>query len=301
MTIGRGLLAGVALDALTGDPRRGHPVAAFGRAAGALERRLYADSKVRGAVFAGVCVLGAAGPGSPPPAVARCRVAAATWAVLGGTSLAREGLAMGESLEAGDVEAARARLPHLCGRDPDGLDPKELARATVESIAENTSDAAVAPLLWGAVAGVPGLLGYRAVNTLDAMVGYRAPLRELRLGRRATRRRRQLGAGPAHRAAHRGVRAARRRLAARGVRASCAATAAGTPARTPGAARRRSPGRSGVRLGGVNVYGDAASSTGPSSVTAARRSRPTSAAPSGCPVRSRLAAAVLAAAVGHLP
>jgi adenosylcobinamide-phosphate synthase len=82
---------------------------------------------------------------------------------------------MGEFLEAGDVEAARERLPHLCGRDPGALGPKELTRATVESIAENTSDAAVAPLLWGAVLGVPGLLGYRAVNTLDAMVGHRSP------------------------------------------------------------------------------------------------------------------------------
>lgn len=176
MTIETGLLAGVALDALTGDPRRGHPVAAFGRTAAALERRLYADSKKRGAVFAGVCVLGAAGLAAVPRVRRSALVtAAATWAVLGGTSLAREGRAMERALEAGDLDAARARLPHLCGRDPGGLGAKELTRATVESIAENTSDAAVAPLCWGAVLGVPGLLGYRAVNTLDAMVGHRSP------------------------------------------------------------------------------------------------------------------------------
>ncbi|GAB2848216.1 cobalamin biosynthesis protein [Actinoallomurus bryophytorum] len=181
MTIERGLVAGVVLDALTGDPRRGHPVAAFGRVAGGLERRMYADSKARGAVFAGLCVLGAAGMGATGiGAVAGTRrtsllTAAATWAVLGGTSLAREGRAMGEALESGDLEAARIRLPHLCGRDPAALDAKELARATVESVAENTSDAAVAPLFWGAVLGVPGLLAYRAVNTLDAMVGHRSP------------------------------------------------------------------------------------------------------------------------------
>ena len=72
------------------------------------------------------------------------------------------------------IEHARRRLPHLCGRDPAYLDAEGLARATVESVAENTSDAVVAPLFWGAVAGVPGLVGYRAVNTLDAMVGHKS-------------------------------------------------------------------------------------------------------------------------------
>ncbi|MCP2341982.1 cobalamin biosynthesis protein CobD [Actinomadura rupiterrae] len=76
-------------------------------------------------------------------------------------------------LEEGDLVAARGRLGHLCARDPAGLGADELARATVESIAENTSDASIAPLVWGAVAGVPGLVAYRAANTLDAMVGYR--------------------------------------------------------------------------------------------------------------------------------
>jgi adenosylcobinamide-phosphate synthase len=74
----------------------------------------------------------------------------------------------------GELAAARQRLSHLCGRDPSGLDADEIARAAMESVAENTCDAVVAPLLWGALAGVPGLLGYRAVNTLDAMVGHRS-------------------------------------------------------------------------------------------------------------------------------
>src|SRR2546428_11566738 len=93
---------------------------------------------------------------------------------------------MAVSLEAGDLGAARRRLPNLCGRDPSTLDPSELARATVESVAENTSDAVVAPLLWGAVAGVPGLVAYRVVNTLDAMVGHRSE-RYLRFGWAAAR------------------------------------------------------------------------------------------------------------------
>jgi adenosylcobinamide-phosphate synthase len=105
---------------------------------------------------------------------------------LGGTTLAREAGALAGELGEGRLEAARRRLPHLCGRDPAGLDEKQLCRATVESVAENTSDAVVAPLLWGVVGGVPGLLAYRAVNTLDAMVGHR-DARYLRFGWAAAR------------------------------------------------------------------------------------------------------------------
>jgi adenosylcobinamide-phosphate synthase len=102
-------------------------------------------------------------------------MAVTMWTVLGGRSLRREAAAMAEALNTGDLAGARSRLPHLCGRDPSTLDTGELARATVESVAENTSDAEVGPLVWGAIAGIPGLVGYRAVNTLDAMVGHRNP------------------------------------------------------------------------------------------------------------------------------
>ncbi|HEY9303064.1 MAG TPA: CobD/CbiB family cobalamin biosynthesis protein, partial [Mycobacterium sp.] len=93
---------------------------------------------------------------------------------LGGTSLARTGLAMGDLLSRDDVEGARRLLPSLCGRDPERLDAAGLTRAAVESVAENTSDAHVAPLLWATVGGVPLVLGYRAVNTLDSMIGHRS-------------------------------------------------------------------------------------------------------------------------------
>ena len=115
--------------------------------------------------------------------------AVATWAVLGGTSLAAHGKTLAALLDVpprSDLEAARALIPALCGRDPQLLDAAGMARAGTESMAENTSDAAVAPLLWGAVAGIPGLLGYRAINTFDAMVGYRSP-RYLRFGWAAAR------------------------------------------------------------------------------------------------------------------
>ncbi|WP_037843231.1 cobalamin biosynthesis protein [Streptomyces sp. NRRL F-5126] len=186
---GLGLLA----DAVFGDPRRGHPVAAFGRAAGALERLLWRDDRARGALYAAACAGGAVGCAALAARAVRGRdgasvllTAASVWAVVGGTSLAREASLVGASLAAGDIGAARARLPHLCGRDPEGLDARQLARAVVESVAENTSDAVVGALVWGAVAGVPGLAGFRAVNTLDAMVGHRSP-RHLRFGWAAAR------------------------------------------------------------------------------------------------------------------
>jgi adenosylcobinamide-phosphate synthase len=170
------LALGVLADAVLADPARRHPVAGFGRFAGVVERIAWRDSRASGVAYIAVCV------GVPVAGALLARrvggetvlTAAATWAVLGGTSLGREADLMARHLATGDLEAARSRLSHLCARDPSHLGEKELTRATVESVAENTGDAVVAPLLWGAIAGVPGLVGYRAVNTLDAMVGYRS-------------------------------------------------------------------------------------------------------------------------------
>jgi adenosylcobinamide-phosphate synthase len=177
-----GLLLGVAADSVFGDPRRRHPVAGFGKVAQWAERLTYRDQKLPGVVHAvglSAAVVSAGvfleRLGAQRPVVRMVTTAAATWVVLGGASLAREGTAIGADLDGGNIEAARDRLPALCGRDPSRLNGGELARAAVESVAENTSDAIVAPLLWGAVAGVPGLIGYRAVNTLDAMIGHRSP------------------------------------------------------------------------------------------------------------------------------
>jgi adenosylcobinamide-phosphate synthase len=177
-----GATAGLIGDALFGDPRRGHPVAAFGRAAVAVERLLLRDHRGWGALYTAVCAGGAAGSAALAARCVRDRriasftlTAAATWAVVGGTSLGREARAIGRALAEGDIERARERLPHLCGRDPQSLDSHQIARAVVESVAENTSDAVVGALVWGALAGVPGLVGFRAVNTLDAMVGHTSP------------------------------------------------------------------------------------------------------------------------------
>ena len=82
-------------------------------------------------------------------------LAAATWVSLGGTSLTRTGLAIADDLDRDDIIAARELLPSLCGRDPAHLDHAGLTRAALESIAENTSDAQVAPLVWAASCGRP--------------------------------------------------------------------------------------------------------------------------------------------------
>jgi len=174
-----GLLIGYAADRLLGDPQRYHPVAGFGTTASALERLLYANSRARGLVHNALLVGGAVAFGvlaersTSRPGARTATTAVATWLVLGGRSLEREAEAVHSYLSAGDLPGARVQLTRLVGRDTSHLDTAEISRAVIESVAENTSDAVVAPLLWGAVIGVPGLLGYRAANTLDAMVGHR--------------------------------------------------------------------------------------------------------------------------------
>ncbi|MFW6205461.1 MAG: adenosylcobinamide-phosphate synthase CbiB, partial [Actinomycetota bacterium] len=99
--------------------------------------------------------------------------AAVTWAALGGRSLERNAARVGALVAAADMDGARARLPTLVGRDPTRLEASEVCRAAIESVAENTVDAVIGPVFWGAVAGPAGVAAYRAVNTLDAMVGHR--------------------------------------------------------------------------------------------------------------------------------
>jgi adenosylcobinamide-phosphate synthase len=188
-----GLALGYLADQLFGDPRRGHPVAAFGAAATWLERRCYTDRRVAGLMYTSALVGAAAALGAVlerlvgnRPAARTMVTALATWSVLGGRSLGREAVTIAGQLAGGELLAARAQVRNLVGRETADLSAAEVARATVESVAENASDAVVAPLLWGAFAGVPGLFGYRAINTLDAMIGHRSP-RYLRFGWAAAR------------------------------------------------------------------------------------------------------------------
>ncbi|CDP89247.1 MULTISPECIES: cobalamin biosynthesis protein [Mycolicibacterium] len=171
-----GIAAGFLADLLLGDPRRGHPVAGFGAGAARLEKLTYSDTRGAGVLHTGLLLGGLAGLGWAAGRGDRVwMTAAATYIALGGTSLNRVGNRMATLLDADDLAGARALLPSLCGRDPAALDVSGLTRATVESLAENTSDAQVAPLFWAAVGGVPGVLVYRGANTLDAMIGHRSP------------------------------------------------------------------------------------------------------------------------------
>jgi adenosylcobinamide-phosphate synthase len=174
-----GLLAGAAADRVLGDPARWHPVAGFGALAGLLEARCWRPSRAAGVRYALLLVTGVAAAAAAVDAglrrrpLARCAFAAAvTWAALGGRSLGRVAAELARAVDAGDLERARALAPWLVGRDPSGLEGPELCRAAVESVAENTADAVVGPLLWGALAGPAGTAAYRAANTLDAMVGH---------------------------------------------------------------------------------------------------------------------------------
>lgn len=256
-----GLALGFAADLLLADPRRGHPVAGFGSAAGALERRWWRDDRRSGAAYAAALVGGAVGLGllvegtcvqrtrrPVPHAVA---TAVATWVVLGGASLDREGAAVQRLLDQQRLEEARLRLTHLVGRDTAQLSESEVVRAAVESLAENTSDAVVAPLVWGAVAGVPGLLGYRAANTLDAMVGHRSARYE-RFGWAAARLDDALNLPGSRLAATLAV------LLGDDPRAAWRAwrrDAAGHPSPNAGPVEAAFAGALGIRLGGTNVYG----------------------------------------------
>lgn len=182
-----GIAVGFLADLLLGDPRRGHPVAGFGTGAARLEKLTYTDNRGTGALHTGLLLGGLAGLGWAAGRGDSIWVtAAATYVALGGTSLNRVGGQMSALLETADLDGARALLPSLCGRDPAALDTSGLTRATVESLAENTSDAQVAPLVWAAIGGVPGVLVYRGANTLDAMIGHRSP-RYLNFGWAAAR------------------------------------------------------------------------------------------------------------------
>ncbi|WOP19189.1 cobalamin biosynthesis protein [Raineyella sp. LH-20] len=250
-----GLGLGFGLDRLLGDPRRGHPVAAFGRLAAAVERRTYADTVTAGAGHVALLVGATTLAAGLVQRTVRDRpladiawTALVTWTVLGGRSLERETAAVAAHLERGDLPAAREQVSHLVGRDPWALDTAGVARAAIESLAENTSDAVVAPLVWGALAGAPGMVAHRAINTLDAMVGYRNDRYE-RFGKVAARLDDVVNWLPARLGAT--LAAGTSSAAWRAVREDAGAH----PSPNGGKIEAAFAGALGIRLGGSNAYG----------------------------------------------
>lgn len=100
------------------------------------------------------------------------------WPLVALRSLHDHVAAVAKPLASGDLAAARSAVAQIVGRDPATLDDSGIARATIESLAENASDGIVAPVFWGALFGLPGILGYKAINTLDSMIGHRTERHE---------------------------------------------------------------------------------------------------------------------------
>jgi len=175
------------LDTLIGDPRtRWHPVVLLGALIAALEKRLRrphaAPAAQRRAGLALVVIILAVSFAAAWLAVAALAALHPLAALGGGAvllaftitprSLAEAGREIQRCLEAGDIEQARAKVGWIVGRDTVRLDGSEITRATVETVAENITDGIVSPLFYAALGGVPLAVLYRAVNTLDSMVGY---------------------------------------------------------------------------------------------------------------------------------
>ncbi len=154
---------------------------------------------------------------------------------------------------AGDLDGARALLPNLVGRDPSDLNEEDIVRAVVESVAENTVDAIVAPLLWAALAGAPGALGYRAINTMDAMVGHHSDRYE-HYGWASARLDDVANWVPARVAA--ALVAVARPSAARAIRLAVSTQSSAHPSPNAGVVEAAFAGALGVRLGGTSRYGD---------------------------------------------
>ncbi|HEX4540712.1 MAG TPA: adenosylcobinamide-phosphate synthase CbiB [Acidimicrobiales bacterium] len=252
-----GAAGGWLADRLLGEPGvRPHPVAAFGSAMATFERWAWRDSRLAGTLHAG----GGTGLGVLAGAAVRAGLGAGLPSTLAATYVAVAGRRLGEAatdvaaaLGAGDVDAARELLRSLVGRDPTALDEKEIVRAVVESVAENTVDAVVAPMLWAVAAGAPGVLGYRAVNTVDAMVGQRSP-RYCRYGWAGARLDDLAAWVPARVTAAAVV--AVRPSAAGAVWRAVHHDAPGHPSPNAGVAEAAFAAALGLRLGGENRYGD---------------------------------------------
>lgn len=181
----------LAVDAVLGWPPRlyaaiGHPVTWAGALIGWLDRHWNRDTdpallrRLAGVAAALVTMAAAAGSAwlvaslLPAGWVGVVLTGVLAWPLVAARSMHDHVAAVAAPLRAGDLAAARQAVSMIVGRDPARLDAAGVSRAALESLAENTSDGIVAPLFWGAIFGLPGIAGYKAINTLDSMIGHRS-------------------------------------------------------------------------------------------------------------------------------
>ena len=168
--------AGAALDQLLGEPPTSwHPVARYGSLMQRVEHHLYADRRLPGVALAMTGVgLGITVGLSMRRAIGPWMATLVTTTICAaGRMLDDEAIRVSRLLHEGDLHSARQRVRTLVGRNTDHLDEHEISRAVIESVAENCVDAITASVFWGTIGGAPAVLAHRAVNTLDAMVGHR--------------------------------------------------------------------------------------------------------------------------------
>ncbi len=197
------MLVGLLIDALVGWPKPlfraiGHPVTWMGRLIDELDQWLNLDgTEVRDRRLAGVAaavtvIVAAALAGMiiqwllPDGMTGLLMAGLIAWPLIAARSLHDHVVAVARPLAAGDLLSARQAVAMIVGRDPARLDTAGVARATIESLSENASDGVIAPLFWGAIFGLPGIAAYKAINTLDSMIGHRTPRHEA-FGRAAAR------------------------------------------------------------------------------------------------------------------
>ncbi|MEQ1710057.1 MAG: adenosylcobinamide-phosphate synthase CbiB [Hyphomicrobium sp.] len=195
MSFAGAMVVALAVDAILGWPaaiyaRIGHPVTWLGGLVEILDRNWNAtmDSprvrRAKGVVACLVVVVSAVGPALvlqnelPSGWKGAVLIGILAWPFVALRSLFEHVSAVADPLEQNDLPGARRAVSMIVGRDVEKLDDAGVARAAIESLAENASDGVVAPVFWGAMLGLPGIAGYKAINTLDSMIGHRTPRHE---------------------------------------------------------------------------------------------------------------------------
>ncbi|MEO1680316.1 MAG: adenosylcobinamide-phosphate synthase CbiB [Pseudomonadota bacterium] len=261
------MLVALGIDALIGWPdalfrRIGHPVTWIGALIQWLEDRLHRTDAERarragtltvaaslGVTLALALLIALLLPSGPVGAILAGLCA---WPLVAARSLDAHVSAVARPLAAGDTAGARQAVSMIVGRDPARLDRSGIARAALESLAENASDGVVAPLFWGVIAGLPGIALYKTINTLDSMIGHRT-VRHLHFGRAAARLDDAVNWAPARLTA--GLLAL---TAPRPYRAAAVALRDARAHRSPNAGwpEAAMAGGLGVRLSGPRIYAD---------------------------------------------